>query len=213
MTAGHRSMVIMRGVMRGSWRSWINERTYWGREDTAMIKLRDDEATTVQVRIRMLVLVAVILLVAGMAVLAIKEGQFSALVITLGCGFVLTEMMRRKGIFVWNWDPDMALRRIRMAETPGDAWEQICRALNSLHFDYARMSMEIQGKEKVFTWLRSEEDGGDPQLAFQVSLPLDRFGLGAGSLVVGKDVGREPITKEALAWIDKVKEDTGKEQR
>ena len=178
-----------------------------------MIKPGDDEATMMQGRIRMLTLVAVVVLLAGMAVLAIKEGQFGALAITLGCGFVLAEIMRRKGMLAWNWEPDKALRRIRMAETPEDAWEQICRALNSLHFDYARMDVQISGKEKVFTWLRSEANTRKSPLAFQFSLPLDRFGLGAGSLEVGKDVCREPLTKEALAWIEKVKEDTGKEQR
>ena len=47
-----------------------------------MTKLLDDEAATVQVRIRMLVLGGVAVLLAGIAVLSIKEGEFGALVIT-----------------------------------------------------------------------------------------------------------------------------------
>ena len=177
-----------------------------------MTKLLDDEAATVQVRIRMLVLGGVAVLLTGIAVVSIKEGEFGALVITLVLGFVSAEIMRRRGMFAWNWDQDRALQRIRGADTPEIAWQEICRALNSLHFDYARMSMEINGKEKVYTWLRSEPNSREPEFEFQVTLPIDQFGLGPGSLVVGKDVSREPITKEALAWIEKVKADTATEQ-
>jgi len=41
------------------------------------------------------------------------------------------------------------LQRIRRAESPEMAWQQICSALNSLHFDYTRMSMQINGKKKA----------------------------------------------------------------
>lgn len=175
-----------------------------------MTKLLDDEAQTVHARIRMLILLGIAVLLAGIAVLAIKEGEFGALATTLVFGFVVAEIMRRKGMFALNQDQDKVLQKIRRAETPEMAWQEICSALNSLHFDYARMNMKISGREKVFTWLRSDMNADEPDLEFQVTLPIDQFGLGPGSLVVGKDVSREPITKQALAWIEKVKEDTGK---
>ena len=177
-----------------------------------MTNLSDDEAATLQVRIRMLVLGGVAVLLAGIAIVSIKEGEFGALVITLVLGFVSAEIMRRQGIFSWNWDQDRSLQRIRRADTPEIAWQEICSALNSLHFDYARMSMQINGKEKVFTWLRSEPNSREPEFEFQVTLPIDQFGLGPGSLVIGKDVSQEPITNEALAWIGKMKVDTATEQ-
>ena len=178
-----------------------------------MTKLLNEDDAVLQVRIRMLVLGGVAVLLAGIAIVSIKEGEFGALVITLVLGFVSAEIMRRKGIFSWNWDQDRSLQRIRRADTPEIAWQEICSALNSLHFDYARMSMQINGKEKVFTWLRSETNSREPEFEFQVTLPIDQFGLGPGNLVIGKDVSQEPITNEALAWIEKMKADTATEQR
>ena len=61
-----------------------------------MTKLLDDEAATVQVRIRMLVLGGVAVLLAGIAVLSIKEGEFGALVITLVLGFVSAEIIQKE---------------------------------------------------------------------------------------------------------------------
>jgi hypothetical protein len=178
-----------------------------------MTKLLDDEAQTVHARIRMLTLLGVAVFLVRIAVLAIKEGEFAGLIAILVFGFVFTEILRRKGMFALNRDQDKVLQRIRKVQRPEMAWKQICSALDSRHFDYARMDMKISGREKVFTWQRNEYNDNEPQFDFQVTLPLDQFGLEPGSLVVGKDISREPITKQALAWIEKVKEDTDTEQR
>jgi len=47
-----------------------------------MTNLLNEEDATVQVRIRMLVLGGVAVLLAGIAIVSIKEGEFGALVIT-----------------------------------------------------------------------------------------------------------------------------------
>lgn len=177
-----------------------------------MTKFLDDEAQTVHARIRILTLLGIAVFLAGIAVLAIKEAEFGALITTLVFGFIFAEILRRKGIFALNRDQDKVLQSIRRAQTPEMAWQEICSALNSLHFDYARMNMKISGREKVLIWQRNEENNKYPQFDFQVTLPLDQFVLGPGSLVVGKDLSREPITKQALAWIEKVKEDTDTEK-
>jgi hypothetical protein len=108
-----------------------------------MTKLLDDEAQTVHARIRMLTLLGIAVFLAGIAGLAIKEGEFGALITTLLFGFVFGEIMRRKGMFALSWDQDKMLQRIRRAQTPEMAWQEICSALKSLHFDYARMNPEF----------------------------------------------------------------------
>jgi hypothetical protein len=147
-----------------------------------MAKLPKDESLKMQGQIRMLPVLAVAVFLVSSAAFAIRNGELSALLITLGCGFVF-------------------------AETREMAWKEICKTLGMLRFDYARMSFQNFDREQVFVWVRNKADTEDRSWEFQTSLPLDRFGLGAGSLEVGKDVSREPITKEALAWIKNVMTD------
>jgi hypothetical protein len=183
---------------------YLQQRFGQKRELVGMAKSPKDESLKMQRQIKMLPVVAVAVFLVSAAVFAIRNGELSALLITLGCGFVFAEILRRKGVFVWNWDPDRALERIRAAETREMAWKEICKALDTLRFDYAKMSFQNFDGEQVFVWIRNKADTEDRSWEFQASLPLDRFGLGAGSLVVGKDVSREPITKDALAWIKNV---------
>ena len=61
-----------------------------------MTNLLNEEDATVQVRIRMLVLGGVAVLLAGIAIVSIKEGEFGALVITLVFGFVCAEIIQKE---------------------------------------------------------------------------------------------------------------------
>jgi len=61
-----------------------------------MTNLLNEEDATVQVRIRMLVLGGVVVLLAGIAIVSIKEGEFGALVITLVFGFVCAEIIQKE---------------------------------------------------------------------------------------------------------------------
>ena len=169
-----------------------------------MMNASEYEAGTLQGRIRMLPLFAVVVFVVGMAVLAIKEGELGALAITLGFGFAFAEFIRRKGMLVWNWAPEKTLGRIRMAKTPEMAWKEICRSLTSLHFDFARLRIQIEGEEEEFSWSRGEQDRRLARFMVQVSLPVDHLGLGAGELVVGKDISQEPLTEEANDWLKRL---------
>jgi len=168
------------------------------------MKLHDDVMKTIESRIRTLVFLAISVFLIGMALLLIKEGDFTALVGVLILSFVFAEILRRKGMFVWNWDPDRALRHIRMAKTPEMAWKKICRSLNSLHFDFARLRIQIEGQEEEFSWSRGQPYRRPVRFMYQVSLPVDHLGLGAGELMVGKDISQEPMTEEANDWLKRL---------